>query len=285
MGNSRILASKKYFEMPVNVPHDFGQFLGRTREPLLFVGSGLSYGFVPLIDQLVPERKDHIEAIFGTGSQSTAEGPYRWARAILDHLTASGIARPRLRLAEELGLLSDPRWTATTGLPLRRALPRHRVIARFAREELWDSICSLNWDTYIEQALLRIGFTRNRSRYPQPWLAVFRTIVTRDDRQSFGERHCFSILKPHGCVEALKEAREAELNGEYARATGLAARFKITDVDLERPWHGDPDDDWFLTQLSALLGRRPLMVLGWSISEPYLQGVVNDSLKRPETAR
>ena len=261
----------------VNKPHDFKEFLSRQRPPILIVGSGLSFGLVPEMDEIVAEKKDQVATELEIDQQPTEEGSYRWARYVIDALIEKGTPRPRLRLAEALGFLNEPMWTASCGLPLSRTEPRHRVIARFAREQLWKTICSLNWDTHIENALLRIGFQQGQVRYPKPWISEFRSIVTKEDFPTFGAANCFCILKPHGCVRALRQAKEAENTGSYQDANEMSDRLKITDKDLKAK-RDDPVDKWFLTQIQGQLGQRPLMVAGWSISEPYLQGVINASL-------
>ncbi len=262
--------------LDVNNPHNYGEFLSGERQPILIVGSGLSYGIVPLISEIVSEKKEGIETKLGITAQPEEDDPYKWAQLVIDALVVKGSPRPRLRLAEALGILNEPKWTTCNAL--RGAEARHRVIARFARERLWETVCSLNWDTHIENALVRIGFEREQPRFPQPWLTEFRAIITNDDFRHSGKKNCFSILKPHGCVSALYLAKEAESSGNQDDAKKLSDRFKITYFDLNTKWD-DQTDEWFLIRIKSELIRRPLVVAGWSISEPYLQEVLNVDLE------
>jgi hypothetical protein len=209
---------------------------------------------------------------------------YRWAQLALETLAAD--AAPKLKLAEALGFLTDPRWTAGLSIPLRGTMPRHRVVARFVRERRWASVWSLNWDTHLENALERIGFRREVTARPgQPWQTKFQTVLTREDFPFLGDNQYFCVLKPHGCVRSLKDAKSLLDSGDVTNAKRLSDRLMITEHELSAS-RENPTDVQFFSELKTALGRSPLIVLGWSISEPYLAGVINDTivplLKRAE---
>lgn len=250
------------------------------RTPFLVAGAGLSWGLVPLPDSLLRDRRDAAETLLGCGPigvDSTSEGAlYTWAQEVLAFL--AGDPAPKLRLAEALGLLSDTSWTAGVKTPLRGTTPRHRVLARFSRERRWAAIWSLNWDTHLENALERVGFQRGGSFRPgQPWQTQYQTIVTRDDFAFLGNVQYFCVLKPHGCVRALLEAKTRLDRGDAAGAKVLSDRLMIAAAELSNA-RDNPTDVQFFHELKAAIGRSPLMVLGWSISEPYLVGAINETM-------
>jgi hypothetical protein len=74
----------------LNKPHDFEEFRSGQRPPILIVGSGLSHGLVPSMEDIVLKKKEHVERTLGTGEQSSTNGPYRWIRDILEALIAKG---------------------------------------------------------------------------------------------------------------------------------------------------------------------------------------------------
>lgn len=263
-----------------NLPHSFEQLRVGPRVPFLIAGAGLSWGLVPLPGALLRERKAPAEEYLGCGAipvdYSSETALYDWAEKALAELPEDSV--PKLRLAEALGLLTDTRWTAGLDIPLRGTTPRHRVIARLVRERRWVSIWSLNWDTHLENALERIGFRRGgKARPGQPWQTQYQSIITREDFSWLGNTQYFCILKPHGCVEALTKAKACLNSGDLAKAKSLANRFMITAAELGAA-RDNPTDTQFFAELKTAIGRSPLVVLGWSVSEPYLIGVINETM-------
>jgi hypothetical protein len=130
------------------------------------VGAGLSWGLVPLPEELLRQWKEGAERELGCDAIDNLPGGsaalYAWAERILAHLSDRGGTPPKLALAKALGLLADQSWTGNVPVPLRGTTPRHRVIARFAREQRWASVWSLNWDCILENALERVGLERGR---------------------------------------------------------------------------------------------------------------------------
>jgi hypothetical protein len=52
----------------------------------------------------------------------------------------------------------------------------------------------------------------------------------------------------------------------------------ITESDLKAP-RTSPTDAMFFAELRSSLVKSPLMIVGWSISEPYLIAVINETIK------
>jgi hypothetical protein len=80
------------------------------------------------------------------------------------------------------------------------------------------------------------------------------------------------IIKPHGCVHALEEAREAQRAGDAVRARERADRFLITKRELDAilPDPSNPTQQFLFDSLCTAISSRPLAVVGWSMSEEYL---------------
>lgn len=264
------------------LPHQFAGLRQGQRPPFLIAGAGLSHSLVPLPRNLLLSRKDAAEAELGcTSVDIDPNHPYAlydWAKQIIDQLRAKHVPIPKLRLADALLLTVAGEWSGKVGLPLRGTMPRHRVIARLAREDRWASLWTFNWDAHIENALEKIGFDRDEPSATQPWRMAYRTILTAADFTHLTRRDLLCILKPHGCVRGLIAAKELEATGNLASAEALADRFMITkdDLDAERT---NPTDQRFFIKLKSSLIESPLIVAGWSISEPYLIAVINETLK------
>lgn len=257
------------------IPHSFDSLLEKTRSPSFFAGAGLSAGVVPGPVRLFNDRKEIAEEALGVGSDK--DSLYDWAEAILDQLPSDNAEPPKLRLAKALGLFENPSWRGDVSFPVRGTAARHRVVARFAREELWASAWTWNWDCVLERALEAIGFERGDALRNQPWLTRYNTVVVQEDFPKLGEHNLFCLLKPHGCVNALELADEAWASGDANRAIELADRFKISAGELEQA-SDSPTDTRFFQRMTVLLLSSPALIVGWSVSEPYLVKVINDAL-------
>ena len=151
------------------------------------------------------------------------------------------------------------------------------MTARFAREELWQNVWTWNWDCILERALEAVGFKRGTPARDQPWLTRYDTVVVQEDFPKLGQNYLFRVLKPHGCAQAIAEADAAWIAGDHQRAADLAARFMIGWQELSQERNG-ATDTLFFQRMGSLLSTNPALIVGWSISEPYLSAVINDAL-------
>jgi hypothetical protein len=162
------------------LPHNFPTLRqsggGNPRRSLLVIGAGMSKGLVPVAEALVTERGPSAAAALGCLPPSRDEKLDHWADAAIQFLNDRGDMIPKLTLAKALGLFSEDRWLGTSETERNR--PRHRVVARFAREGLWEQIWSLNWDCVQESALINVGIQRDRVDARTPWPTSFRVLVT-----------------------------------------------------------------------------------------------------------
>ncbi|MCW5673388.1 MAG: SIR2 family protein [Xanthobacteraceae bacterium] len=246
----------------------------------------MSAGLTPTPAALIADNRDSAERFLRIQSVATtstgADILYEWAEGALLELRKRGEVAPKLRIGEALGLISNPQWAAEVGIPLNRASPRHRVIARLAREDRIEKIWSLNWDAHIENALEQIGFELDEARVPQPWKTAYRTITLHGEAHYLARNDVFCVLKPHGCVRALVKAKGL-LAGNIPQATQISDRLLLTREELRRDRLNETDH-FFRQKLEVQLREHPLIVIGWSISEPFLLTVVRASVNAEEPA-
>lgn len=266
--------------MPV-LPHNFPTLRlrgnGNHRPSVLILGAGMTYGLVPLPGPLLKEKRANAEIKLGCSSSipvdpnPPADHLYQWADDVWNALTVRGDPNPKLTLAESLDIPIEKRWLGC--ISTQRNTPRHRVVARFAREGLWHQIWSLNWDCVQESALENVGIKRSAVDGNMPWPTVFNTLVTAAECAQMGEPNSIKVIKPHGCVMALVEAQQAKAKGYVDRSVSLAERFLITATELsslDPSVAHAPAQQFIFANLLASLCSQPFVVAGWSASERYL---------------
>jgi hypothetical protein len=246
----------------------------------------MSYGLVPLPGPLLAEKRANAEAVLGctsavpTDPNPPADHLYRWADEIWNELTARGDQNPKLTLAESLDIPKEKRWLGC--ISTQRNTPRHRVVARFAREGLWHQIWSLNWDCVQESALENVGIKRSAADGAMPWPTVFNTLVTAAECAQMGEPNSIKVIKPHGCVMALVDAQQAKAIGNAGRSVTLSERFLITATELsslDPSVAKDPTQQFIFATLLTALCSQPFVVVGWSASEKYLIDSINSCVR------
>ena len=270
-------------QLPHNFPTLRRSCNGNPRPSVLLLGSGMSHGLVPLINDLILDKRKSAESKLGCAS--TALDPYEWADEIFNQLTARNDPNPKLTLAKSLEITSDPCWRGYVST--ERSAPRHRIIARFAREGLWHQVWSLNWDCVQESAFENVGIKRVGTDTQLPWPTVFHTFITAENCELMGMTDTVKIVKPHGCVLALVKAEEAKNRGDDTRARRLAKRFLITKTELTNlsPSQSDGTQQFIYATLCEKLCTRPFVVAGWKASENYLLNYMETHVCPALTAR
>jgi len=157
-GVSRMKVSNR-----VDLPHNFPSLRNGHRKPVLICGSGMSSGLVPSVKDVTKgcpqaEKKLGCSVPKNEGDLDKDKYLYDWAEQIYQQLLNRRETLPKLKIAAALGILDNPAWQGKIDTPLRENWPRHRVVARFAREKRWHAIWSLNWDCLLEVGLESVGF-------------------------------------------------------------------------------------------------------------------------------
>ena len=207
---------------------------------------------------------------------------YDWAEQIYQQLRKRQEKLPKLKIAAALGILDNPAWRGKVDTPLRENWPRHRVVARFAREKRWHAIWSLNWDCLLEVGLESVGFNEYPALTQQPWPTTYVTHVSHHDDQSSADSDIVTIYKPHGCVKSLLKAEEEYDKGNCLEADRLDKGFLITTTDLSELKKKFEDtantDTSFCCRLHLHLQSYPLLGVGWSVSEDYFINLARKAL-------
>ena len=281
--------------MPVE-PHNFPTLRGTknpNRPSVLLLGAGMSYGLVPSPSALLKEKRGSAEAKLGFAaalpwaSDPAPNDLYVWADEIIQ-LMARTDPNPKLTLAHSLDIPYEDYWMAYVSS--ERSSARHRIIARFARERLWDQIWSLNWDCIQENAFENVGIKRDGTEMGMPWPTVFRCFITAAECAHMGESQSVKIIKPHGCVMALLDAEESENRGDHTRALQLSERFLVTATELAslaptRTPPGDPTQEFIFENLCVKLCELPFVVGGWRAAEGYLLDYIDETVRPKLDAR
>lgn len=246
----------------------------------------MSSGLVPSVKDLTKECPQAEEKLGcsvprNDGDLDKDSYLYDWAEQIYQQLLKRQEPLPKLKIAAALGILDNPAWRGKVDTPLRENWPRHRVVARFAREKRWHAIWSLNWDCLLEVGLESVGFDEYPALTQQPWPTTYVTYVTHNDAPSNADDDTVTVYKPHGCVKSLLKAEEEYNKGNYSEAEGLAKRFVITKTELSEleEKFRDPADTSFCYRLHLHLQGYPLLIVGWSVSERYFIRLASKALK------
>lgn len=263
----------------MHIPHTFPSLLTPGEPaPVLLIGAGMSWGLVPDAKKWAQEivhRYTEVTKILGITitppKTSVPKELYDWAAEVLKELTKTlSEDEAKLRLADAMGVISDPRFQAKVGIPLRGNTPRHRIAARFAREKRLEVIWSLNFDCIMETALESVGLLPHPKptthlNNPLPWRRWYCTWSPGDTHTPTAKKDCtLHVIKPHGCVNKLAKGQ---------------AVFVITADELKA----------LPTKLNAVNGRlkvvfsdTPLTAVGWSAEEKYIHDEIND-VKQQQT--
>lgn len=260
------------------IPHCFPSLVDETTlQTVLIVGAGLSYGHLPILVELKSKLNKAANKL-GIATDDDFYDFYELAEVVLQSLNVGKTdAESRLWLAEELGLLDDRRWFGDTGLPISGNTPRHRVIARFAVERRLRAVVSLNWDTLLEAALDSVGLAADGAKIPRPWeITAHTSAIDETHMPSLGNAHVFPVIKPHGCVRNLEQARR------QFRSTGTTpfVIFKLIKTELDNL---PPEQKTLIDmEVQGYIAKCPLIAIGWKAGEDYLRNTVSETAKKAQ---
>lgn len=262
-------------------PHTFEILRQSDRSAIFMCGAGSSYGLNPLPPEILATNRvraeGEIAAISGRPfptllvADTAPNALYVWAGQALGELQSVKHHCPKLQIAKSLGLTSDPRWLAGVSLPIAQAKPRHRVLARFVREERLHAIWTFNWDCRIEAALESIGLKEEEKVADQPWPMRYQRILTLKDYGKLPPDRTVLIHKRHGCIKNVMELEALHATGKATPDDYENFRLRITREELNEVLDKTTADyQSFRGQIDSAFAGRPVTVCGWSASENYV---------------
>lgn len=256
--------------MPRTIPH-LPSIENGGCPPLVIFGTGMSQSLAPGVSKLLEDCSRVATQLGCTTRVNLADNNndlrfYEWAEEICGQLAARGDQVPKLTLARECGMVSTPSWTSQTAV----GSPRHRVLARFARERRLKAIWTVNWDCLFESALENVGISGDAEDSNLPWPTRYQVFVTTNDQSRVKSDRDVKVYKPHGCIRALTEADHAQKAGRLDDAQRKMDRFIVTKTDLETLGPNDRnanDRELFYGTLRVQLPEVSFIVLGWRLVE------------------
>ena len=167
-----------------------------------------------------------------------------------------------------------------------KLLPRHHVMARFAREGLCPTVITTNYDMLLDGAWRTAGFQfqfdelEYGPRVPIPCLA---RIATPHDYQVFGKAVDTALLvKVHGCADQYRAVRKRALDEQNGKKINLSspamrkwAKYLDSVVFTYREIQNWRSDSWSRDLLANLQRTRSVAFVGYSLQDP----VIHDSFR------
>ncbi|MEA3194855.1 MAG: hypothetical protein QOD26_3188 [Betaproteobacteria bacterium] len=244
-------------------------------------GAGTSFGLIPLprkiIEDFRAEAEKDISAFTGKPfpalrvKETDWDALYVWAEQARDELVGATHPCPKLKIAQALRLTSDGSWLAGVTRPVSKSMPRHRVIARFAREDRLQSIWTFNWDCHIEAALESVGLKEEEDVKDQPWPMRYHRVLGLAEYGRLPAGRTIFVHKRHGCIKRIKELEVLDLSKKATAQDYAAIQLRITKDELDNtPDKTTNEYRSFRGQLDTEFSGCPLMVCGWSASEKYI---------------
>lgn len=159
-----------------------------------------------------------------------------------------------------------------------RLLPRHRVLARLARDGLCSTVITTNFDLLLEGAYRLAGF---RDRFggdpgvlPHTHYSEYARITSPSEFFKEGKAHRTAVLvKMHGCTATYREVAltPGKTFQSRRRMQGYLRSMVFTYREIQN-WR---DDAWAADFLRTLLRTRTVVFAGYSLQDP----VVHDTFR------
>ena len=145
-----------------------------------------------------------------------------------------------------------------------RLLPRHTVVARFAREGWCPETLTTNFDMLLEGAFRLAGFRVGRKQHDFPPTLVneFEAIASRIEFYTRAKAYRTAVLvKMHGCTKPhrVRPLDPAKLS-DYLRSMVFTYR------EIQN-WR---TDSWAADYLRTLLRTRVVVFCGYSVRDPVI---------------
>jgi SIR2-like domain len=151
-----------------------------------------------------------------------------------------------------------------------RLLPRHHILARFAREGFCTAALTTNYDLLLEGAYRLAGFHHEgcEELAPQTYFNDFARIASPAEFFTKGKAHrTATVVKMHGCTERYRNIPRQDHGGLRAYLRSMI--FTYREIQNWR------EDSWAADYLRTLLRTRTVVFSGYSLRDP----VIHDSFR------
>lgn len=151
-------------------------------------------------------------------------------------------------------------------------LPRHRVIARFAREGWCPTTITTNYDMLLEGAYRLAGFAteKERDEFPRTRFNKFARIASPVEFFTDGKALREPVLlKMHGCAERYRSWNYKEVGENAVRREEFKAYLKSM-VFTYREIQNWRQDSWAADFLRTQLRTRTVVFSGYSLQDPVI---------------
>ncbi len=178
----------------------------------------------------------------------------------------------------------------------QRLLPRHKVLARFAREGLCNTTLTTNFDLLLEGAFRLAGFQYRDGNTTKTWLgnalpattyADFARLASPVQFFTDGKAHRTAVVvKMHGCADSYREAKYQDEQGK-SNDGGMVRlrRYLPSLVFTYREIQNWRSDSWAADYLRTLLRTRVVVFCGYSVQDPVIHDTFRTVYEEMERIR
>jgi hypothetical protein len=183
----------------------------------------------------------------------------------------------------------------------QRLLKRHHILARLAREGLFNPLITTNYDLLLEGAYRLAGFDRGVKDIDQPGATVlcpyFECIADANQFFDSGSPHRTAVItKIHGCVRRYRQAKKIHCNNldqntQDSNQPGINpgnsdwSKYLPSMVFTFREIQNWREDAWSRDYIRTLLRTRTIVFCGYSAADPVLHDTFRSVYEEMEKQR
>jgi hypothetical protein len=223
--------------------------------PLMGAGASFDCG-MPLASQIGADLLRDYESDGRFAPHAAGLGP-----DLADVAEAIYTSAGQKAVVEALGLPDPVLWPAASGIESHFC--GYRVLARLAREQVFDEAITLNYDCGYEAGLASEGFLLARGAIPgRQWRDHATLIADPVANNSVTVPGSLVIRKIHGCAEHYR------YEAEHSPATRPEDRIVVRRGQLQS-WRNDL---WARDHLRSAARTHVLLLVGFSAQDPVIVG-------------
>lgn len=169
-------------------------------------------------------------------------------------------AAGQVAVVRAIGLPDPALWPDTARVEEHFCL--YRVLARLAREDLFDEAIGFNYDCGKEAALVSEGFLRSPGTSAgRQWRDHVSVIADKSSFYELAREGALTYIKAHGCAERFREI--AVSDEEKAAGTIIICKSQLTN------WRNDA---WMQDRLRDRARTHVLLLIGFSAQDATIHG-------------